>query len=158
MATASTVTRNRNTESMNRIPAASEKKGSGDKTFSSREDNEVSPDGPNDFLPQFYLGNSGTMGWCRANGSTPPRVLDVLNSTAFEIGHWAGISESLIPLVNTFQLATTPLNRQRMDIQLNRVGFLNKTLLVGSLQQYSRGVYAGGQSMYNVTLATKPLG
>jgi hypothetical protein len=92
-----------------------------------------------------------------ANASTPPRVLDVLNSTAFEIGHWVGISESLIPVVNTFQLATIPLNRQRMDIQLNRVDFVNKTLLVDSFQQYSRGVYASGQSMYNVTLATNRL-
>jgi hypothetical protein len=84
-------------------------------------------------------------------------VVDVLNSTAFEIGHWAGISESLIPLVNTFQLATIPLNRQRMDIQLNRVGFVNKTLLVDSLQQYSQGVYASGQSVYSATLATNRL-
>ncbi|KAJ9496659.1 hypothetical protein H2202_007733 [Exophiala xenobiotica] len=197
MATASAVTRNRNTVHMNRIPAASEKKESGDKPSQAGKTTKSALMAPttsylNSTLATLgrwagvvsrvnwtsaklaltttmsgdILRTSSLMTWLAswlhiscaiANFSMRPRVVDVLNSTAFEIGHWAGILESLIPLVNTFQLATIPLNRQRRDIQLNRVGFVNKTLLVDSLQQYSRGVCASGQSMYNVTLATTRL-
>ncbi len=37
-----------------------------------------------------------------ANPSTPPCVVDAFNGTALEIGHWASISASPKPLVNTF--------------------------------------------------------
>ena len=58
-----------------------------------------------------------------ANGTL---VLDALNSTAVELGHWASVSEALIPHINAFQLATIPLDRHRKLIEINEVTFEGK--------------------------------
>ncbi len=84
-------------------------------------------------------------------------VFDALNSTAVELGHWASVSEALIPHINAFQLATIPLNRHRKVIEMNEVTFKAKGRLVDEIRHYSEGLYDTGSSIYNVTLASDRL-
>lgn len=84
-------------------------------------------------------------------------ILDSLNKTAFEMGHWADVSETLIPQVSHFQLATIPLDRQRKQLEQSMANFNTKRHLLNVSELYSKGLYESGDCVYNMSLATDRL-
>ncbi|KAK5236265.1 hypothetical protein LTR99_002246 [Exophiala xenobiotica] len=102
----------------------------------------------------------GLASWLNVSCKPSPEdeiVYKTLRKTAHELGYWAGISEVLVPHVNSFQLATIPLTEKQAQLKHNKAQVMEKKELLDNLDDYIRGLFRSARCMYAVTLATDHL-
>ncbi|KIW20028.1 hypothetical protein PV08_00603 [Exophiala spinifera] len=89
------------------------------------------------------------------SASDPGTSLAVFNHTSTELGHWAGVSVSLGPYINDFQIASVPLVRERVFLEYYKdVEFEGKKELLPAMGQYGDELYNSSQCLLNITLHT----
>ncbi|EXJ89448.1 hypothetical protein A1O3_02515 [Capronia epimyces CBS 606.96] len=89
-----------------------------------------------------------------AFASNGTEILDALNRTSDEMGHWAAVAEVLMPHIHSFQLATIPLSQNGKFIEFDRVPFDEKNRLLIHIHGYDRGLEDSADCMFDITLTT----
>lgn len=89
------------------------------------------------------------------SASVSTTSLDVFNKTNIELGYWAGVTVSLGPYINDFQMSSVPLARERFLLGYYKgIDFEGKEDLLSDMLQYRDELYNSSQCLFNITLHT----